>query len=50
MQETNYGDMAYIIFSAVTLLITGALAYCYYKLLNFFIRNHIERYPDLVIM
>lgn len=41
--------VVWLIFSAVTLLITGALAYCYYKLLNVFIRKHIERCPELVI-
>lgn len=42
--------VVWLIFSAVTIFITGALAYCYYKLLNFFIRKHVERYPEIAIV
>lgn len=40
--------IGWLIIAATTIASTGALAYCYYKLLKFFIRKHIENYPQII--
>ena len=40
--------LGWLIIAATTIASTGALAYCYYKLLKFFIRKHIENYPRII--